>query len=149
GLLQESLLVPGVSVSFMKRDLPETDLAGTAAGADLLATAMKVKTQAWRVMASKSFVLFSIHGGIGQDKYDMSADVSGTVAGFTGAVPGTKQSLTRTNAFGGASINLFLAKLIAEVGQTSGGKIETFNSFEGGRADRAQLYGSVGLRVGF
>lgn len=157
GILQESLLVPGISVSYMKRDIPETDIVGTSTGATSSATLtvnnFSVKTQAWRVMASKSFVLFSLHGGVGRDIYDQSADISADVSQppFAGtvSVPDTKQNLTRTNAFVGASLNLLVFKLVAEVGQASGGEIATFNSFSGGRADRAQQYGAIGIRFGF
>lgn len=156
GILQESLLVPGLSVSFMKRDLPETDIIGRLTGTtsgELRVNDFKVKTQAWRVMASKSLVLFSLHAGAGQDTYDQSAEISaqisqGAINGNV-TVPDTKQKLTRTNFFGGASINLLLFKLVAEVGQVSGGEIATYNSFSGGRADRSLQYGSVGLRFGF
>ena len=153
GVIQESLLVPGVSVSFMKRDIPETDITATSGSNQLKALKTKVETKAWRVMASKSLLLFSLHGGIGQETYDQSTNISATVSqgGFTGntSVPGTKQSLKRTNVFGGVSLNLLLVKLVAEVGQASGGKVATYNSFTGGRADKAQLYGSAGIRVGF
>jgi hypothetical protein len=157
GLLQESLVVPGVSVSYMKRDLPETDIfASTGSGlstADLTVRKFKVETSAWRIMASKSLVLFSLHAGYGQETYDQSADISATVSQppFSGnvAVPDTKQNLTRTNFFGGVALNLLVVKVVAEVGQVSGGDIATYNSFSGGRADRSLQYGSLGLRFGF
>ena len=153
GLIQESLLVPGVSVSFMKRDIPETDITATSGSNSLKALKTKVETKSWRLMASKSLVLFSLHGGYGQETYDQSTDISATVSqgGFTGntSVPGTKQSLKRTNIFGGVSLNLLLLKLVAEVGQSSGGSVATYNSFSGGRADKSQVYGSAGIRIGF
>jgi hypothetical protein len=40
-------------------------------------------------------------------------------------------------------------KLIGEVGQVSGGTVDTFNEFESGRADKSRTYGSVGFRLGF
>jgi hypothetical protein len=157
GLLQESLIVPGISVSWMKRDLPETDIAGSAGSgvstASFTIDNFRVETSAWRVMASKSLVLFSLHAGVGQETYDQSADISASVSQppFSGnvSVPDTEQKLTRTNFFGGVALNLMILKIVAEVGQSSGGTIETFNSFSGGRADRSQQYGSVGIRFGF
>jgi hypothetical protein len=57
-------------------------------------------------------------------------------------------SITRTNYFANASINLLLLKIVGEVGQVSGGTVSPapFNSFSSGAANDTRLYGSVGLR---
>lgn len=153
GLLSESIIVPGVSVTWIERDLPTTDMVGTSGNNQLSVLNAKVKTSAWRVVASKSLIIFGVAAGVGRDSYDQSADISATVsqAGLTGTatVPNTAQSLKRTNAFFDASLNLPLFKLVAEVGQVSGGTVNTYNSFAGGRADRSQVYGSAGLRFGW
>jgi hypothetical protein len=169
GLLSESLLVPGVSLTYLKRDLPTTTIVGTATYANLLTgpttatlnvNKFKVKTSGWRLVASKSLVFFGLAAGVGQDKYDQSADISATVSGTqptlppstftsTATVPGTSQSMTRTNYFVDATLNLFLLKLTGEIGQVSGGTVNTYNTFASGRADKSQTYGSVGLRFGF
>lgn len=170
GLLSESILVPGVSFTYLKRDLPTTTITGTATYTDvttgptnltLNVNNLRVKTSGWRLVASKSLVLFGLAAGVGQDKYDNSADISGNVTGTivaavpprsfntTVTVPGTSQSLTRTNYFLDASLNLLVAKLTAEIGQVSGGTVNTWNTFQSGRADKSQTYGSVGFRFGF
>ncbi len=161
GLLSESIIVPGVSLTYLKRDLPTTSITGSASYVDptlgtvtttLNVTDAKVNTSAWRIVASKSLILFSIAAGAGQDKYEQSAAISGTVNSTLGnqslAVPATSQSLTRTNYFLDASVNLLLLKLTAEVGQVSGGTVNTYNAFSGGRADRALTYFSLGGRLG-
>jgi len=153
GLLQESLLVPGVSVTYLKRDLPQTDIVGTAGSNSLSITDLKVNTTAWRVTASKNFILFNLAAGVGQDSYDQSGTITATVSqnGFSGTstVPGTSQTLKRTNYFLDAGLDLPLIKLVGEVGQVSGGSVATYNSFQGGRADRSQTYFSAGIRLGF
>ncbi len=164
GLLSESLLVPGVSVTYLKRDLPVTTIAGTAqytstatgpTTANLAITNARVNTSAWRVVASKSLIFFGLAAGVGQDKYDQSADISATVSGTlpvpfaqTIAVPATRQTLTRTNYFLDASMNILLLKLTAEVGQVSGGTVNTYNAFQSGRADAGRTYFAVGARLG-
>ncbi|MEO5813894.1 MAG: hypothetical protein ABIT20_01315 [Gemmatimonadaceae bacterium] len=159
GLLSESIVVPGVSFTYLKRDLPTTAILGVAnAGSSTSGTLkidnMKVKTTAWRVVASKSFLLFSLAGGVGKDSYDQSADISATVSNVpvigtaTAAVPNAQQKLDRTNFFLDASLNLPLFKIVGEVGQASGGTVNTFNSFSNGRADKAQQYFSLGVRFG-
>ncbi|HEY4218424.1 MAG TPA: hypothetical protein VGM67_14885 [Gemmatimonadaceae bacterium] len=150
GLLSESIVVPGVSVTWIERDLPTTDLIGASGSNTLRVSDLKVKTTAWRVVASKSFIVFGLAAGVGQDKYDQSAGISATVSqsGFSGTTAvSAAQTLTRTNAFFDASLNLPLFKIVAEVGQANGGTVNTYNSFSGGRADRSQVYGSAGLRL--
>jgi len=152
GLLKESLIVPGVSFTYLKRDLPTTTITGTSTNLDVLVQDAKVKTTAWRVVASKSLLTFGIAGGIGQDKYDDEASVQGTVKGAisqSSQVVLLSQSLTRTNYFVDLSLNLPVFKLVGEVGQVSGGTIGTFNEFDSGRADKSRTYGSVGFRVAF
>jgi hypothetical protein len=150
GLLSESIVVPGVSATWIERDLPTTDVVGTSGSNTLAVNDLKVKTSAWRVVASKSFIVFGLAAGVGQDKYDQSAGIAAHVSqnGLTGnAAVSAAQTMTRTNMFFDASLNLPLFKIVAEVGQASGGTVNTYNSFTGGRADRSQVYGSAGLRL--
>jgi len=157
GILQESIISPGVSVTYLKRDLPKTSIIGTIGADSLRVLNADVKTTAWRVVASKSLIAFGIAAGVGQDKYDQSADIEGVVHTTIAGVPVTgrtsvpasasSQSLTRTNYFLDLSLNLPVFKLVGEIGSVSGGTVNTFNSFSGGRADRSQPYGSLGIRL--
>ena len=150
GLLQEGLVSPGLGFSYMKRDLPTVTLHGAAAnGLAFDVNDLAVKTTSWRVTASKSLIAFGLAAGAGQDKYESSASVAGTYAGASIGRASGKQSLTRTNYFADLSVNLLLAKLVAEIGTVSGGKVVTYNTFSGKAADASRLYGSVGLRIGF
>jgi hypothetical protein len=157
GILQESLLVPGIAVSYLVRDLPTLNIAGNSGGDSLYVNNLSLKTKAWRVTASKSLILFGLAAGIGQDKYDASTDVGAHVAARTlpptpavNAAPvSMSQSLTRTNIFGDLSVNLLLFKLNAEIGQVSGGTINTYNTFSGKQPADSRIYGSVGARFGF
>jgi hypothetical protein len=154
GLLQESIIVPGVSFTYLKRDLPTTSITGTSPNLDVFITDASVKTSAYRVVASKSLLLFGVAAGVGQDRYDESTNVQGIArdalgATFTSDIVPLKQKLTRTNYFLDLSLNLPVLKLIGEVGQVSGGTVDTVNEFESGRADKSRTYGSVGFRLGF
>lgn len=155
GILQESLLVPGVSVSYLRRDLPTVNIAANSGNDSLYVNSLSLKTTAWRVVASKSLLLFGLAAGIGQDKYESSADISAHVAAraltpAANAGPvSLSQSLNRTNVFADLSMNLLLLKLTGEIGQVSGGTINTFNTFSGKQAADSRVYGSVGARFGF
>jgi hypothetical protein len=157
GLLQESLLIPGVSATWMKRDLPKTEISGSTTGASSMSFTLAdaaVETTAWRLVASKSFIVFGLAAGFGQDRYSQTASFSGTATTSLLSNPvafgpiALDNSMTRTTYFGNASINLLLLKIVGEVGQVSGGDLTPapFNTFSTGAADDTRLYGSVGLR---
>jgi len=145
GLLQESLLVPGISATWMKRDLPTTTVTGTAPNLTMSMSDASIKTTSWRVVASKSLILFGLAAGVGQDKYDESASFSGTASstllGITTSQPfgpfSLAQQMTRTSYFADVSMNLLLIKLIGEIGQVSGGTLNPapFNTFSKGAAN--------------
>jgi hypothetical protein len=158
GILQESLLVPGISVTYLRRDLPTVSIAGNNASDTLKVNDLSLKTKAWRVVASKSLLMFGLAVGAGQDKYESSADIRASVAARppltttrTTAAPTSpiSQDLTRTNVFADLSLNLLLFKLTGEIGQVSGGTINTYNTFSGKQAADSRIYGSVGARFGF
>jgi hypothetical protein len=156
GILQESLLVPGVAVSYLVRDLPTLDIAGANGNDSLYVNKLSLKTKAWRVTASKSLLLFGLAAGFGQDKYDASTDIGAHVAARPPLSPAAtagpvslSQNLTRSNIFADLSMNLLLFKLNAEIGQVSGGTINTYNTFSGKQAADSRIYGSVGARFGF
>jgi hypothetical protein len=56
--------------------------------------------------------------------------------------------VTRTNVFLDVITNLGLMKLVATVGNVSGGDIPTYNNFDT-EADASRIYGSLGVRIGF
>jgi hypothetical protein len=157
GILQESLLVPGVSVTYLQRDLPTVDITSNFQGDTLRVSGLQVKTKAWRLVASKSLLMFGLAVGGGKDTYNSDASISATVAPRTvpptsrqtaGPVP-LSQDITRTSVFADLSFNLPLFKIVGEIGQVSGGSVSTYNTFSGTAADASRMYGSLGLRFGF
>lgn len=154
GILSESILVPGVSVSYMKRDLPRVTVnANTGNGDSLIVTGLKMKTSSWRLEASKSLIFFGVAAGLGQDKFDSSLESvhvsANTPLGQKKGNLGVQtQQLTRTNYFLNASFGLLLAKITAEIGQSTGGTVTTYNSFDGAQPAGTRTYGSLGVRVG-
>ena len=156
GVLEESVITPGLSFAWVQRDLPVLSAAGTLAasgsnpGGTLALNDLTVNTSAWRVTAAKSFVAFGLSGGLGQDKYDASSTLSATVntAGNPTGTERTSFSMNRMNWFVGAYLNLFLFKLEAEYGQVSGGSTPAaLNSF-GSDPATSRSYLTLGLRFG-
>jgi hypothetical protein len=154
GLLRESSTRPGVSVSYLVRELPKVDITGKSGEDRLFLNDVSVKTKSWRAVIGKSFFLLGAGAGFGQDSYDSNADITVTVAprqatqGGTGGPISLGQSLTRNNIFGTVWLNARLMKIVGEVGRVSGGDIVTYNQFEGVQAADARTYYSVGLSFG-
>jgi hypothetical protein len=163
GLLSESVLVPGISVTYLKRDLPTVNVAAAVdgAGADrdtIGVSGLSLKTTAWRVVASKKLLFLGLAIGGGQDKYESGANVNANVAvpvapGVTTRqtvnTNGLAQTMTRTNYFADLSFNLFVFRGVAEVGRVSGGDVTTFNTFGDVKASDPRTYGSFGFKFGF
>ena len=157
GVLQESLVLPGISLTYMKRDLPRTTLiasweGGVLSNADTARLQnFDIGTTSWRLVASKSLLAFNLAVGVGQDRYEASADafysVNEPLARFEGGPVPYAFDVTRTNVFLDVVTNLGLMKLVATVGGVSGGDIPTYNSFDT-EADASRIYGSLGVRIG-
>lgn len=166
GLLQESIVSPGIAVSYIKRDLPVMNINGVVNNPntsgepqqyEVAVNDVNVQTASWRVTASKNLLVFGLMLGAGQDSYKSSATAIGRATGIAPLVGGAttaesspvdlSQSLTRTNIFGGVTLNLMMFKLAAEVGQVSGGEVPTYNTFDK-KPNASRVYGSVGVRFG-
>jgi hypothetical protein len=167
GVLQESALIPGLAVTYLRRDLPEAELVGrvsaTAGGAlddTIGVTALRTETHAWRVVASKRLAVIGVAVGGGQDRYSSRAALRGvlnesTIIGpvrFVAQGFDFRQRLTRTSYFADVSLHLPLLTLVGEIGQVSGGTVpRTFNAFSGdyARAEAPVTYGAAGVRLKF
>lgn len=159
--VQESFVVPGVSLSYLRRSLPTVSIIGSTAASTggsrdtLRVDSLRVKTDAIRLVASKSFLIFGAAVGVGQDRYESVGTIRATVAPRPVTVPNgatagpvvLSQKLTRTNIFGDLSLNLPLLKIVGEIGQVSGGTVQTFNKFSGKQADDSRIFGSIGIRL--
>lgn len=152
GVLAESFATPSVSLTYLKRDLPATSIDATSGDDDISVTGIGVKTTAWRAVAGKSLGFFGLAVGGGKDSYDSRATGAVRVTEgpltFNGGPYDLSQKVTRSNMFADFSLNFPFVKLAAEIGRVSGGKIDTYNTFSGKRADDALTYASVGLRIG-
>ena len=158
GILEESLLAPGVAISFIQRDLPTFSISGAsnvaAAGANAPGTFalndFTLQTSAIRLTASKSFLIFALNAGVGQDTYKGSSNlrvtVTPAVGGAQAGAGSTSMSMTRTNMFVGTQLNLFLFKIVGELGQVTGGSTPALKNNFGAAADKSRNYASVGVR---
>lgn len=148
GILQQSALLPGIAVSYMQRNLPTLDFGGAADDGNTFAiNDFSVKTTSWRISAQKNLLLLQLGAGYGGDTYDFSTAGNVSVDGFDGGFT-DKASMTRTTMYGTLGINLFLIKVVGEVGQVSGGTVDTYHRFDT-PADEKRMYGTLGIRISF
>ena len=166
GLLQEGRALPGVAVTYLRRDLPQVDIVGSvAAGGSRIddtvgVRSLKSGTDAWRVVAGKRLAFIGLSAGAGQDRYKSSAALGAVVNEAVLGFPVTRfeaddvklaQSMTRTSYFADLSFNFPGVRLAGEIGRAQGGNVRTsYNSFDNGRA-RAQddiTYYGFSLRIG-
>lgn len=161
GLVQQSFVVPGVSISYLRRSLPTVSIIGSTAASTggardtLRVDDLSVQTDAVRLVASKTFLFFGLALGVGQDRYESVGSISAKVAPRAVTVPNgasagpvnLSQKMTRTNIFADVSLNLPLLKIIGEIGQVSGGSISTYNKFTGKQPDASRIFGSIGIRL--
>jgi hypothetical protein len=166
GLVQETGLLPGVAVTYLRRDLPSVDLLGIVAASgsaldDTLGVrSLEVETQAWRVVAGKRLSILGVSVGAGQVRYEsgarLGAVVNETVLGFPidrfeSREITLAQTLTRTNYFANVALNLPGVRIAGEVGRAQGGRVRaSYNSFQNGavRADDDILYFGAAVRIG-
>jgi hypothetical protein len=162
GLVEEGRLWPGVSVSYLRRSLPTVNVSvyGESSGGsgstltnDTIALRdFRVQTDAWRLVAGKRFLwIFNLAAGIGQDRYDTGGQLAYAVRTEQGRRIRDNfdfgQQASRTNMFADLSINLFLFRLVGEIGRVSGGDVQTFNQF-GTDPNAPRTYGALGIRIG-
>jgi hypothetical protein len=154
GILKESAVRPGISVSYLDRGLPDVTITGKSGNDRLVLDHLSVRARSWRAIAGKSFLILGIGAGVGQDYYDSNADITVTIAprqatqGGTGGPIALGQKLTRTNVFGTAWLNAKVFRLVGEIGRVDGGTITTYNQFDGPLPADARTYASVGLSFG-
>lgn len=158
GALQESALVPGVSVSYMRRKVP-TVAMGFATGNDTLSVDnVAVTSNALRVVASKRFLLVGLAAGVGRDAIDATAGVRGIVNETVAGAPqravvvldGLRNQVTRSTAFVNASVSLLILRVVAEYGVSSAGAVPTVTNRFGNRTpNEGYRYGSIGVTMRF
>jgi hypothetical protein len=158
GALQESSLVPGVSLSVMRRKLPTMNFGYGSSNDTLRVDNFALTSNALRLTAAKRFLIFGIAAGVGRDQIEGSSSLGATVnenllaatQRYGASLPDLRTTVVRNTAFVNASLNLIVTRLIAEYGWSDNGeRLHTINRFGDRQANEGYRYGSVGLTVRF
>ncbi|MGI8499505.1 MAG: hypothetical protein ACR2OG_18190 [Gemmatimonadaceae bacterium] len=153
GIIKESTLLPSVAVTWLRRDLPSLDVTAAATNSDTITVSgLTARSTAWRLVAGKSARMLAVAVGYGKDTYESAASLSYALnrsgLRFTPTMPiTTAQSPKATSYFADVMLNLFLVKIVGEIGRVSTDDIPTYNSFSKKSSD-PKLYGAIGLRFG-
>ncbi len=152
-ITEETSFSPGISVTWIQRDLPRMDLVATPGSDQLNIDDFLAKTTSWRGVIGKNFGVLGLTAGFGQDDYKISAlanvRVVRTGITYSAGPIAVVQRLKRDNAFASAALRFPVFSLVGEYGRVSGGKLDTFNTFGSSRADDALEYASIAIRLRF
>ncbi|MEJ7808824.1 MAG: hypothetical protein WKG32_00255, partial [Gemmatimonadaceae bacterium] len=161
GLLGETPVLPGISFTWARRDLPTVDIAANPVGSDeVTLNEFTNETTAWRFVIGKGFGPVAVAAGYGKDAYKSSATVFYSVnenCGIGEPCPVEPVEPFRysrdskaTSMFADLSLSLKLFRLVAEVGQMRVNDISAADFYNEFAQDpsKVRMFGSVAFRFG-
>jgi len=150
GLLRELGPIPAVSVSIMRRDIPQITYGDLLAG-DRYSYGVDLHATNLRLIASKQLLFLDMAAGLGWDKYTGDA-----VIRFRDPITGVPQpdvpvelNSSRVLGFLNAGMSVSVARLTGEVGYQGGKNQNLSTDFEDFDTTKGKFFAGLGLRVGF
>ena len=150
GLLRELGPLPAVSVSIMRRDIPQITYGDVPAG-DRYSYGVDLYATNLRLVASKRLLVFDMAAGLGWDKYTGDAVIQ-----FRDPITGVPQpdvpvelNSSRVLGFLNAGMSLSVVRLTGEVGYQGGKDQNLSTDFEDFDTTKGKFFAGLGLRVGF
>ena len=150
GLLQEIGPIPAVSLSLMRRDIPQLSYGDIGDG-DQYRYAVDLHATNLRLVASKRLAIVDVAAGVGWDKYTGDATIQFRDPLTSVVQPAIELELDQSRAllFLDAGLDLRALRLVGEVGYQTGKDQELSTDFEDFDTTSGKVFGSLGLRVGF
>ncbi|MBA3259655.1 MAG: hypothetical protein H0T68_09340 [Gemmatimonadales bacterium] len=150
GILRELGPLPAVSVSVMRRDIPQVAYGDVEAG-DQFSYAVDLNATNLRLVASKQVAVFDFAAGLGWDKYTGDAEIRFRDPATSLVQPEIAFGLDQSRAllFLDAGVSLAALKLVGEVGYQTGKDQELSTQFEDFDTTKGKFFAGFGLRVGF
>jgi hypothetical protein len=150
GVIEETIVTPGISITWIQRDLPRVKVQARPAGDEVNVDRFEVQSTSWRAVVGKHFSILGFAIGAGQDTYEALGEArvrvtQGSISYAAGPIVGTEK-LTYDNLFASASLALPAFRLVAEVGRTTGSRPATYNAF-GSNPDGPIEFVSLGVRL--
>jgi hypothetical protein len=150
GLMKETALMPALSFSVMRRDIPEISYGDISTG-DRYSYAVDLHATNLRLIASKHLAVFDVAAGLGWDKYTGDALIRFRDPITLVAQPDIPVQLdnSRMLAFLNAGLSLKKVNLIGEIGYQGGRDQNLSTDFEDFDTTVGKFFAGLGLRVGF
>jgi hypothetical protein len=150
GLLRERGPLPAVSVSLMRRDIPQITYGDVPAG-DQYSYGVDLHATNLRLVASKQLLFLDMAAGLGWDKYTGDAHIQ-----FRDPITGVPQpdvpfklNSSRAVGFLNAGMSLSVVRLTGEVGYQGGKDQKLSTDFQDFDTTKGKFFAGLGLRVGF
>lgn len=150
GLLRESFLTPGASVSAMYRRIGDTSYGNIQLQSDQDAYfAADLSALSLRAAVSKRFFLLGATAGLGWDRYSSDVVFRAQAGGArTDVLHVEDLENTRVSAFGNLSYTLLILSIVAELGWQSGGDtVEGLPGYADVDGSAGALFGGLALRL--
>lgn len=146
GVLRDEGPLPAVSVSAMRRNIPQIAYGDVEQG-DEFRYAVDLQATNLRLVASKQFAALQVAAGIGWDRYTGDAEIRLRDQPATALEVELKES--RTLAFLNAGFDLAALSIVGEAGYQSGRDQELSTDFEDFDTRSGKFFAGLGLRVSF
>lgn len=150
GVLPGRAIIPTVTVSAMRRDIPRITVGDLDDG-DNYSFGVNLKATNLRAVAGYHLGFFDIGAGLGYDKYTGKARIA-----FTNQqIPGTTLTVntdldnSRTLAFLTGGFDFPIIKIGFEAGYQLGKDQNYKTTFEGNDPEKNRLFGGAGIRIAF
>ncbi len=150
GLVRDRGPLPAVSVSIMRRDIPQLTYGNVPAG-DRFSYGVDLHATNLRLVASKQLLFLDVAAGLGWDKYTGDAVIQFRDPITNVAQPPIPVDLNSSRVLGflNAGMSLSVVRLTAEVGYQGGKDQNLSTDFEDFDTTKGKLFGGFGLRLSF
>jgi hypothetical protein len=150
GVLRELGPLPAVSVSIMRRDIPQISYGDVSTG-DRYSYNVDLHATNLRLVASKKLLAFDLAGGVGWDNYSGDAVIRfrDPITGVTQPNLPVELDNSRVLGFLNAGISLSVVRLTGEIGYQGGRNQELSTDFEDFDTTKGKFFAGLGLRMGF
>jgi hypothetical protein len=150
GVLPGKAVVPSVTVSVMRRDIPRITYGNTTGG-DTYSYGLDLHATNLRAVAGYKLTLFTVGAGLGWDKYTGDARVAFKNQAAPGTTLNVKTDLdnSRTMAFLNAGLDFPVVKIVAEAGYQFGKDQKLKTTFTGNDPSDSRLFVGAGVQFAF
>lgn len=151
GILKGSFPIPAVSVSVMKRTIPQIQYGDLADPNQDYQYAVDLQATNLRLIASTRVVFINLAAGFGWDKYVGDATIAfrDPLTNIPQPPINIKMDQTRTMLFANAMLDFPVVKIAGEIGYQGGKDQNLSTDFQGFDEAKGRLFGGVGIRIGF